>query len=487
MSKLNLGAALIGSCAMLAGGFFMSCSESSIEEAVATTSRSAENVIYASKFDDLANSRVHANVKGYASSNLRNGSTVPVSVGNLTDGATSVTSYIIANTTDSSAPDINPWFAVDLASAQRVNKVRVVPGAGQDSEGDKNYQNAYPTKYEVQYAEEAEDIEDPADLNALTWKTVAAVEDGTLSARNISFEAVTARYVRILVSEYYDEYCALLELSVFAPDTSTTLESLGDEINVLFIGNSLTYYNNMWSIFEGLSLSRGHHVNATAVTYGGRTLNQHASAQNTEAALKGGTFDYVIIQDKSSKWVNDDTFGDGVQRLEQGAAAIVPKIKELQPNAKILFYGIWPNKSESAHTREVTAAYLKEAKKYDTLFAPAGEAFYDLIQQREYDYYESDGIHPEPVGSFLSASSIYYAVFADEKPISQLTVSRYNMLNTLINSYVAVSTKGIKERYYTDVLTLIDELAYKYTSEARTALAKAESENDIDYISVVDR
>ena len=38
------------------------------------------------------------------------------------------------------------------------------------------------------------------------------------------------------------------------------------EFDVLFIGNSMTYYNNLHKMVEGIASKRGHDINCTAVT-----------------------------------------------------------------------------------------------------------------------------------------------------------------------------------------------------------------------------
>lgn len=442
---------LVAAISVLLAGGIMACDNNanvSVETYDETTT------VFASGVDDLANKRVHSSVQGYASSNLRSEATSAVAVSNLTDGAVSEGSYIIANTTGG---DTNPWFAVDLGETKEINKVRIVPGVGQHADVNENgnyinYQDAYPIEYKIQYASETETVA-AGGIADLTWNTIAEIKDGNLSARSTSFLNKNARYVRVLVDRYNGENCALLELNVYAPDKTKTLESLGEEINILFIGNSITYYNNVWSQFEGIALSKGHNVHATACVYGGKSLVYHSTSHNAETAIKAGNFDYVVLQDICSSFTKE--------KLTEGAAAIVPKIKEYNPYAKIIFYETWPKRDSKDRTPEFIEGYLATAKTHGAGLAPVGEAFYDLNKTRSYEYYETDGTHPQPAGSFLAASTIYYAIFTDEAPLS-LTNRRYNYINTLINANVADSKSGIKERYGSDVISLIDELAHKY-------------------------
>ncbi len=457
--KLNLGAAVcaaLASCLMAA-----SCTNGADGD---------RNVVYASKFSDLANSRNYADVKGYASSNLRQSKTTPVSVGNLTDGSTSVLSYVIANT---AGADANPWFAVDLGSVKRFNKIRIVPGAGQDAE--EKYPDAYPVKYRIQFSRRTQPASSPEDIVSFEWKTAATVTDGTLSAKSVSFEEQTARWIRILVDEYNGEHCALMELSVFAPDRTRTYESLGKEVNVLFIGNSLTYYNNMWSVFEGIALKKEKNVKSTAVTFGGKNLIYHSNARNTETAIKAGNFDYVVLQDICGSFTDE--------KLAEGSDSIIPKIMEANPNAKIVYYSTWPKHSvREERTAEFTACYLKAAQKHKALLAPVGEVLYDLSKTNGRNYYDSgDDTHPKPIASFLAACSIYHTIF-QEGEAGPFTDSDCNDISDLINSYVSDSSSGKEAAYDVSLINQINSLSFQYARAVQDAAA--DSSGKTKYTSV---
>ncbi len=450
MKKIPFALLALGSAIIFSAGL-TSCGDASSSQADGVT---------LSGFSDLANSKNYTAVKGYASSNLRQGKTSPVSVGNLTDGDTSVQSYIIANTTDASNPDTHPWFAVDLGEVKSFNKVKVTPGAGQDADG--SYPDAYPVKYKIQMSKTTSAAAKPDDVATFDWITIAEVKDGTLSAKSTSFERKASRWVRILVDEYNGDYCALLELSVFAPDATKSLDSLGKEINVLFVGNSLTYYNNMWNLFEGISLFKGKNVHATAVTYGGKSLEYHSTSHNAETAIKAGNFDFVVLQDICGSFEN--------AKLERGSAAIIPIVKEANPDAKLVYYATWPKNSvKETRTAEFTICYLNKAQKYEALIAPAGEAFYDLSKTNEKSYYDDD-THPQPVGSFLSACTMFYTMFPQE---AQITFSDKDVIkmSALINSFVSNSSKGKSESYDKALLNQISELSYKYAHAIAPAAA----------------
>lgn len=119
-----------------------------------------------------------------------------------------------------------------------------------------------------------------------------------------------------------------------------------EKINVLFIGNSYTYYNDMPVIFRSLAISAGYKkAGSVSVTKGAYTLAQFASAsdpmgQQVETMLKGTTkFDYIVIQEQSERPASDPAlFYDGVR-------AMAAKIKQYQPDAKVVLYATWGRKA----------------------------------------------------------------------------------------------------------------------------------------------
>ena len=92
---------------------------------------------------------------------------------------------------------------------------------------------------------------------------------------------------------------------VILSSTSLASPELNKPIQVLFIGNSLTYGNSLPLILE--KLANGDEDNKTLtvemVTVGGATLKQHWLDGKALKAIKRGGWDYVI---KSQSTVNNE-------------------------------------------------------------------------------------------------------------------------------------------------------------------------------------
>lgn len=80
-------------------------------------------------------------------------------------------------------------------------------------------------------------------------------------------------------------------------------------LQVLFVGNSLTYVNNLPAVFAALSQSNGHTVHTDILVKGGATLTQWLDSGAVGKALAAGHYDYVVLQERGG----DFTCGFGPQ------------------------------------------------------------------------------------------------------------------------------------------------------------------------------
>ena len=426
-----------------------------------------EGTLYSSLSANLALSSNSA--QGYASSNLRQSKTESLSVKYLNDGNTSGTYYIIANTSDG---DTNPWFAVDLKEVKEINRVTLIPGAD-------SYSNAYPVEYQIQAVKSNASVSSASEVPSLEWETLATVSGGLASNLIVTFPAVSARWVRILVQSYAD-YCSLYELEVYAPDKEILLENEVKTTEMLFIGNSMTYYNTLAKVFEGIALRKGKDISCTAATNGGRNLIFQSNADNIKNAILSDDWDVVVLQDIVGSFNKEN--------LATGAARCVSEILSVCPASQILFYEPWPVKGELTGTSSklpyFTSSYITTAKKHSAILAPAGEAFYDIYVNSSLDYYCSDNKHPQPLGTFISASTIYYALYAEDE-YSDWTSDDQDYLDSLINNNVAYSDgQGKEDSYSLETLNLINKKGFEYARAVAPAVS--DSTGTIVYTSAAE-
>ena len=252
-------------------------------------------------------------------------------------------------------------------------------------------------------------------------------------------------------------------------NASSVLKTNGDEgknevKKVLFIGNSMTFYNNLWNVFQGIAKRNGHDVEVEAATNGGKTILYNASAQNCVEAMKKGGYDVVVLQDLVG--------GFDADILQQGVDKIVPIIKKYSPNARIVFYEPWPVKNmltkPDSYLPYFTDNYIKAAQKVKGDLAPAGEGFYELYVDHKKNYYCSDGKHPTPLATFLAASTVFFAVYKDEG-VKKFEESEHADIDSLIINNIEHTNEGVQESYNLDELNLIYSIAHKYARAVQDA------------------
>lgn len=192
-------------------------------------------------------------------------------------------------------------------------------------------------------------------------------------------------------------------------------------INVLFVGNSFTYYNDLPVIFENVVNSAGIEANVQSVTVGSARLEwfndpSQSISKDFTKAIDGTVFDLVFLQEHSTRPYKDyDAFSAGI-------TALCGRIREKSPDADIVLYETWgfnenysSLKNEKMTTEEQEAllleAYAKAGKEHSLKVSYAGMAHLAVYRETEYDPYHTDLKHPSYIGSFASALTHFYTLF----------------------------------------------------------------------------
>ena len=193
-------------------------------------------------------------------------------------------------------------------------------------------------------------------------------------------------------------------------------------MNILFIGNSYTYFNNMPTLFSQLANSNGKAITVHSITKGGRRLEQYADSSDAvtialDSLLSEETFDICFMQEQSVlPATNYDAFVVGLN-------CIVGKVKGKAD--RMILYATWgrqngsPVLDEHNWTTEtmnqaLSDAYEKAAKLYGAQVSPAGNNFLYVTQNYpRINLYNEDHSHPSYLGSCLTALTHYYTVFRE--------------------------------------------------------------------------
>ncbi len=179
---------------------------------------------------------------------------------------------------------------------------------------------------------------------------------------------------------------------------------------VLFVGNSLTYWNDLPEIVAAFGQAGGPPaLFCRAVVGGGYSLEDHWREGDARKVLAEGGWDFVVLQQGPS------ASRDGRLSLLQWTRRFAEEIRRV--GGRPALYMVWPARNRPEDFEGVAASYRQAARDVGGLLLPAGEAWriaWGLDPKLE--LYSSDGLHPSPAGSY-AAALVLYAGLTGRSPI----------------------------------------------------------------------
>ncbi|HYC59595.1 MAG TPA: SGNH/GDSL hydrolase family protein [Thermoanaerobaculia bacterium] len=172
-------------------------------------------------------------------------------------------------------------------------------------------------------------------------------------------------------------------------------------IAVLFLGNSLTYFNEIPKITQAISAREKRPLRVDAVTRSGVTLEQLWIDTDARKRLWLTHWDYVILQGGAGAahpTYNADVF----QRYLHMFAAEVR-----QSGATPLYYMVWRHEEPPNYE----SASLAAAKRANVRVIPVALAWVDLIRRGRFERLDAGGGHPDAFGAYLVACTVYSTIY----------------------------------------------------------------------------
>jgi hypothetical protein len=192
----------------------------------------------------------------------------------------------------------------------------------------------------------------------------------------------------------------------------------GPTVRVLFIGNSYTYVNDLPATFRKLACSGGHKVETGMAASGGWTLSDHVSSPDTQKAITGQAWDYVILQEQSETPTVPYWRETG---MYPAVRSLVNTIADAGAEPILLL--TWGHRDGLPEQGLNTYAEMQSALEtgYDGIagqlhirVAPVGRVWRQAVDQElPLDLWQSDGSHPQKDGAYLAASVLYAELFAE--------------------------------------------------------------------------
>ncbi len=179
--------------------------------------------------------------------------------------------------------------------------------------------------------------------------------------------------------------------------------------NILFIGNSFTYYNNglhnyLRQLINAADKSGDGAGVLKLMTISGARLSEHASA--LRAILKSEDWDVVVLQGYSLEAVNKGM----LKNFRNASRAFHKEITKA--GADTVFFMTWAYTDRPEMTAPLDTSYTIMGNFVDSLVVPVGLAFEQARQQHpDISLIMKDRKHPTLAGTYLAACVFYAALF----------------------------------------------------------------------------
>ena len=167
---------------------------------------------------------------------------------------------------------------------------------------------------------------------------------------------------------------------------------------VLFIGNSLTYANDLPLLVEAMTKDSEAPLRCESATRADFSIEDHWNAGVVKKVRAGGWAFVVLQQGPSSLDSSRENLREWTKRFgtEIRAAGAVPAL-----------YMVWPDRSRLEFLPRVIESYRLANADVNGVLLPAGEVWRAAWSlRRDLELYGPDQFHPSKLGTFAAAAVI---------------------------------------------------------------------------------
>jgi len=203
--------------------------------------------------------------------------------------------------------------------------------------------------------------------------------------------------------------------------SSTTLGAPSRKIDVLFIGDSYVFVDNLPKMLTDVASSDPSNtveIETQSVTRGGTPLSGLLAAGDATNMINARHWDYVVLQEQSTWYLDEDQ----VDKTFDAAASFAHVIRAV--GAAPVIFMTWIREPGSQWYQPPYIAEIQSPEHMQTLLdnattllgtsidAPVvlvGDAWASVLKNdRALSLYQSDGSHPTPAGTYLAALMFYH-------------------------------------------------------------------------------
>jgi len=199
---------------------------------------------------------------------------------------------------------------------------------------------------------------------------------------------------------FYKLSFATIILLLLSINTSAQTEK--DTLNVLFVGNSFTFYYNMPQMVQSMSEGKTTFIKTRQSTVGGSSLKDHwlgTRGTKTRELLDNFNWDYVVFNNHSLVTIND--FDNFVKYTKLFDTLVKTK------GAKPILMMTWPYLSNPLMQEHISKSYIDIGHDLNTLVLPVGDIFVKARKLRPDINFYADDKHPAENFTYLIALIFY--------------------------------------------------------------------------------
>ena len=178
----------------------------------------------------------------------------------------------------------------------------------------------------------------------------------------------------------------------------------GEAIGILFIGNSLTYVNDVPGILQALADSAGGERLAVAsLALPDYALIDHWVDGIAQRRIAAGGWGWVVMQ---QGWTPAGIYRDTLRLATRNFAAQIAKV-----GAKAALYQTWPPADRRGQFEASIESYEVAAADVGGVVFPVARAWLAAWDRDPSIQLYSDGLHASVAGSYLAALVMYARIF----------------------------------------------------------------------------
>lgn len=187
------------------------------------------------------------------------------------------------------------------------------------------------------------------------------------------------------------------------------------DVRILFIGNSLTYVNDLPSVVKSLVTGAGlPNTQVASIAFPDFGLEQHWEEGRARAAVSKDGWTHVIMQQGPSALETSRV------NLLQWSTAFADIIKA--HGAMPGMYMVWPSTERFSDFDRVSESYRLASEAIGGQLYPAGDAWRAAWRRNpELGLYGGDGFHPSTLGTYTAALTIVGVIY-NRSPIGLPTL-----------------------------------------------------------------